>query len=97
MIESFTNQLSGRQQNARRIGRQCVKFRDQCCALPLGFPSVQDKQQCNLSIQYGLNGIEMLGALGQHQQLATLAISSDDFGSNRVRSGLAMARCRNTS
>ena len=40
----------------------------------------------NLAVQGGLDGIEMFGALGQH--LATLAIGGDDFGSNRVRSGL---------
>ncbi|MDP1638966.1 MAG: hypothetical protein Q8L62_13055 [Candidatus Nitrotoga sp.] len=40
----------------------------------------------NLAVQGGLDGIEMFGALGQY--LATLAIGGDDFGSNRVRSGL---------
>lgn len=43
MVESFADQLAGRQQNSRGIGWQRVEFCNQCGALLFGYPSVQDK------------------------------------------------------
>ena len=88
MVESFTDQFAGRQQNTRGNGWQRVEFRDQCGSLFLGYPPMQDKQRWNLAVQGVLDGIEMFGALGQHQHLPSLAVGVHDLGSNRVRSGL---------
>lgn len=88
MIKPFTDQLAGRQQDTRRIRWQRAQFLDECRALLLGYSPVQDKQLWHLVGQGSLYGIEMFGALGQHQHLAALAVSADDLPSNRIRSCL---------
>ncbi len=74
MAEFFPDQLASRQQNARGIGWKRVEFCDQSGTLLLGYPPVQDKQRWNLAVQGCLDGIEMFGALGQHQHFSTLTI-----------------------
>ena len=72
MVESFTDQFSGGQQDARRLGWQRVQLGDQGGALLLRHPPVQHERRRCLCAQGLADGIEVFGALGQHQHFAAL-------------------------
>lgn len=70
MIESFADEFAGGQQNARRIRWQRVEFCDERGTLFPGHPPVKKEQWRCLGTQCHLDGVEVLGALGQDQHLA---------------------------
>src|ERR1035438_10849511 len=84
MIEAFTDQFAGGQQDAWCICRKCMQFRDDGCSLFLRHPAVQHERRWNLAVQGGLDGVEMLSTLGEHQYLATLPERPADFGRDGI-------------
>ena len=91
MVESLPDQLAGRKQDARRIRRQSIEFRDKRGTLFPGYPPVQDEHRWNLAGQSRFNGTEMLGALGEYQNFAALVVGDLYFRSYNQRSGLVVS------
>jgi hypothetical protein len=83
MVESFADELAGGEQNTRRIGWQRIEFFDERGALLPGHPSVKNETWRRLCTQCHLDGVEVLGALGQDQQLAALIECFADFCGDR--------------
>lgn len=97
MVESFADELAGGEQNTRRIGWQRIEFCDERGALFPGHPSVKNETWRGLCTQRHLDGVEVLGALGQDQHLSALIeriLISAAITAVRARS---FARSRNTS
>ena len=53
-------------------GGKRVQLRDEGTALLAGHPAVQHQRRRSLAAQGGPDRVKMLGALGQHQDFATL-------------------------
>jgi hypothetical protein len=87
MIETFADELPDGQQDEGCLGRQRVEFRNERSPLLPRHPAVQDEWRRHPPGHGGMDGAEMLGALGQHQHLAALLEDPRDFGGHGFRPG----------
>lgn len=88
LVESLAHQLAGGQQDTWRI--RCQRFQPGQGGHPLLFrgPALQRDQVQDPPAQGRLDRREMLGALGQNQDLPALPVGVDDFLGNPGRSGV---------
>ncbi len=85
MVETFADELASGQQNARRIGWERIEFCDERGALLPGHPPVKNERWRGLCPERHLDGVEVLGALGQDQHFAALIERFPDFCSDCCR------------
>ena len=90
MIETFADELTGGLQDAGCLGRQCVDSCNEGCPLFLRHPTVQHEWRWHPRCQGGMDGVKVLGALGQHQHLATLFDGQRDVCGYAFRPGCVM-------
>lgn len=76
MVEAFADESPGREQDPRCVGWQRIKFGNQILTLPLRHPTVQYEGTQIVVLQRAPDAVEMIGALGQHQDLATVLDSA---------------------
>ena len=89
MVESFADQFSGGQKDARRIGWQRVQFVDEDGSLLLRHPPMQHQRRPCQCGQGPVDGVEVLSALGEHQHFTALrerrcCLRGDGFGAGQV-------------
>jgi hypothetical protein len=86
-VEAFADQLAGRQQHPGLVGRQCIQLSDQRRSLLSGHSAVQQERLWHQAIEFGLDGVKVFRALGQHQHFRALADGTSHLSSDGGSSG----------
>ena len=83
MVEAFSNESPGREQNPRRVGRQRIQFGDQIRTLLSRHAPMQYEGCQFVFFQRAADIFQMIGTLCQHQYLATVVDGALRFIGNR--------------
>lgn len=82
VVEAFTDELSSGQQDTRSVRRQRVQLSLHNCALLARHAPLQDKQWSHPPVQRLLDGGQVLGPLGEHEDLTTFRYRTDHLPGN---------------